>query len=122
MILIGDKIVPYENIYKVSSIDEIQNSKSNSIVSFGYNEKLLTYCNQNSVFCAVVVDSLKDAIYSNALNARYIICNKNLAISVQKIADNYMFDSKVLAIIESSDEVEDIALNQIDGIIYKTLI
>jgi hypothetical protein len=33
-----------------------------------------------------------------------------------------MFDSKVLAIIDTDDEIEEIAQNEIDGIIYKELI
>ena len=41
---------------------------------------------------------------------------------MQKIAENYMFDSKILAIIKSNDELEEIALDEIDGVIYKELI
>lgn len=122
MILIGDKIVPFEDFFKISNKNDIEKSGANSTVSFGYNEDLLTYCFQNDISFAVLISSIKEAIYANSLNAKYLICNKILAKDVQKIADNYMFDSKVLAIIESNDEIEDIALNQIDGIIYKSLI
>ena len=47
---------------------------------------------------------------------------KELAKQIQKIADNYMYDSKILAIIKSNDELENIAKNEIDGVIYKNLI
>ena len=33
-----------------------------------------------------------------------------------------MYDAKILAIIESSDEFEEIAKAQIDGVIFKNLI
>ena len=33
-----------------------------------------------------------------------------------------MYDSKILAIIKSNDELENIAKNEIDGVIYKNLI
>jgi len=122
MILIGDKVIPYNDIYNISTIEEINNTKANSIVSFRYNEELLTYSCKNELNYAVIVDSLKEAIYANSLNACYIICSKELSINIQKIADNYMFDSKILAIIEISDEIEEIALNEIDGIIYKNLL
>ena len=122
MILIGDKIVPFKEFNKISSKNDIEKSRANSIVSFGYNETLLIYCFENNISFAVIISNIKEAIYANSLNAKYLICNKTLATDVQKIADNYMFDSKVLAIIESNDEIEDIALNQIDGIIYKSLI
>ena len=122
MILIGDKLVPFDNIFNISSIEEIKNTKANSIISFRYNESLLTYCFENELKYAVIVTSIKEAIYANSLDAMYIVCEKELSKDVQKIADNYMFDSKVLAIIKSSEELEEIAQNEIDGIIYKEII
>ena len=122
MILIGDKLVPYAEFCNISSITDIQNTEPNSVVSFRYNEKLLTYCAQNELNFAVVISSLKEAIYANSLNAYYIICDKDLSQSVQKIADNYMFDSKVLAIIDTAEEIEEMAQKEIDGIIYKDMI
>ncbi|KAB7887131.1 hypothetical protein [Poseidonibacter ostreae] len=122
MILIGDKLIPYTDICSISTVEDIKNTKANSFISFGYNEKLLTYCFENDLDYVVIVTSIKEAIYANSLNARYIVCEKILAKSIQKIADNYMFDSKVLALIESSDEIEEIALNEIDGIIYKNVL
>ena len=122
MILIGDKLIPFDDIYDISSIEDIKNTKANSVVSFRYNEKLLTYVSSNELNYAVIISSIKEAIYANSLNALYIICDKELSVSVQKIADNYMFDSKILAIIDSNNEIEEIALNEIDGIIYKEMI
>ena len=122
MILIGDKIIPFNTFTNISTIEEIQNTRANSIISFRYNENLLEYSSLNEVIFAVIVKSIKEAIYANALNALYIICDKQLSKSVQRIADNYMFDSKVLAIIESNEEIEEIAKNEIDGIIYKEVI
>jgi len=122
MILIGDKLIPFDDLVNISSLEEIKNTKANSIISFRYNENLLTYSSRNELDFAVVITSIKEAIYANCLNARYIICQKDLSKDVQKIADNYMFDSKVLAIIESCDEIEEIAQNEIDGIIYKEII
>ena len=122
MILIGDKIVPYDEIIMIKSIEDIKNTKANSIVSFGYNEKTIKYTFNNDIESAVIVDNIKDAIYSNALNAKYIIAKKDIAKTIQKIAENYMFDSKILAIIDTENEIEEIANLEIDGIIYSNLI
>ena len=122
MILIGDKLVPFDDIFDISSVEDIKNTKANSIISFRYNESLLTYCFENELKYAVIVRSIKEAIYANSLDAMYIICEKELSKDVQKIADNYMFDSKVLAIIQSNEELEEIAKNEIDGIIYNHLL
>jgi len=121
MILIGDNLVAYEDIVNIKNIEDIKTSKANSTVSFGYNE-VLKYCFENEVNCAVIVNSIKEAIYCNALNARYIIASKDLAKDIQKTAENYMFDSKVLATIETNDELEEIASFEIDGVIYNSLL
>lgn len=122
MILIGDNLVPYEKISFISNIEEIKITESNSTILFIYDEKVLKYAYENELSSAVMVKSIKDAIYCNNLNVKYIISEKALAMQIQKIADNYMFDSKNLAIIDSNDEFEDIANAEIDGIIFRNLI
>ena len=57
---------------------------------------------------AVIVTSLMEAIYCNSLNAKYIISDKHACNSNTKIADNYMYDSKNLVIINSNEEFEHI--------------
>lgn len=122
MLLLGDKLVPYENIEKIKTFADIQTSTANITVSFEYNDETLKYCFENEVNSAVIVNSIKEAIYCNALNTKYIISEKNLAKDIQKVAENYMFDSKILAIIESNNELEEVASYEIDGVIYKTLL
>jgi len=41
---------------------------------------------------------------------------------IQKIAENYMFDSKIIQPIKTDDEVEEVALKGIDGVIYEIVI
>jgi hypothetical protein len=122
MILIGDKLVPFENISFISNIEEIKKTKANSTIIFYYDNEILLYCYENELASAVIVKSIKEAIYSNNLNTKYIISQKELAIELQKIADNYMYDSKILAIIDSNEEFEQVAKCEIDGIIYRDLI
>lgn len=122
MILIGDFLVPHEEVFFVENIQEIKNTNSNSTIAFKYEEETLKYCFENSLSSIVIVESLKEAIYANALKAKYIACNKNLDKDIQNLAENYMFDSKILSIIEDNKEIEEIALKQIDGVIYKKLI
>lgn len=122
MLVIGDKLIPFENIFFISSIQDIKNTKANSTLIFNYDEVLLKYVSENSISSAVIVTSIKEAIYANYLSAKYIISNQNLAKEIQKIADNYMFDSKNIAIIKSNDEFEQIAKNEIDGVIYEYLL
>lgn len=122
MILIGDKLVPFENISFISNVEDIKSTKANSTLLFNYKEELLAYCNKNELSSAIIVNTIKEAIYCNNLNAKYIISEKDLAVEIQKIADNYMYDSKILTIINSNEDFEEIAKNEIDGIIYRNLI
>ncbi len=122
MIILGDNLVPYEDFCLINNIKDINNTKPNSTLLFKYNEEVLKYCYNNSLNCAVIVDSIKQAIYSNSLNSKYIISTKQLSKQIQIIADTYMFDSKNIAVIDSNDEFELIAKDEIDGVIYSFLL
>lgn len=122
MILIGDEIIPCETIVKINSIDDIKSTKPNSTIIFDFNVDIMTYCKNNSVQYGIIIYSIKEAIYANALKAKYIITDIESSAQVQKIAQNYMFDSRILAIIEQDSQIEEVALAEIDGIIYKKLV
>ena len=122
MIIIGDSLVPFEEIFNISNIESIKNTKANSLVAFNYEEELLKYCYENDVRCLIKVDNIKQAIYCNSLKADFIVSDFKLATAIQKIADNYMFDAKNLCVIENNDSFEDVANNEIDGVIYAVLL
>ena len=122
MIIIGDKLIPFENIQYIQNAENIKDTKANSTIIFNYNKATLKYSYENELPVAVVVKSIKEANYCNSLNAKYIISEINLAVQIQKIADNYMYDSKNLVIIDSNEEFENITKNEIDGVIYRDLI
>lgn len=122
MIIIGDKLIKHETITKISSIQEVSDTSSLSVLIFQYNEELMKYCFENDLKYGVIVSSLRESIYANALKSKYIIADLDLAINIQKIAENYMFDSRVLVVIQSNENIETVALNHIDGVIYNNLI
>ena len=122
MIIFADNLIPFEEIFNVKLIEDIRNTKAYSTVLFFFDEGLTKYCYENELSFAVIVSSIKEAIYSNSLGAKYIISSKQLAKKLQKIADNYMYDSKILAIISTNDEFEEVAKNEVDGAIYQNLI
>lgn len=45
-----------------------------------------------------------------------------LAKTCQKIADSYMFDSKILALISDENDIESVALESIDGAIFVSIL
>ena len=61
-------------------------------------------------------------MYASSLNARYIIVDKEMAKTAQNIAENYLFDAKILVKIESEDEIEEIAILGIDGVLLSNAV
>lgn len=120
MIIIGDEFIPYEKFELIKTLDDIKSTSSNSIVVFDFDKKILSYCLDNGVLCCVKVSTITQAVISNALESRYILTPKNILKEVQDIAQNYLFDSKVLVKIDDEQEIENHIKNNIDGVIYST--
>ena len=121
MIILGHELLSYEDLFVISNTEDINKTKANSTILFKYNEDLLSYASKNSLLFAVRVNNIKEAVICNSLEAKYIICEKNIAKSIQDIAENYMFDSKILTIIKDESQIEEIAILGIDGVVYKNL-
>ena len=67
---------------------------------------------------AISVENITEILYASALGASYIVVEKELAKTAQNLADNYLFDAKILVMIESEDEIEELALLGADGVIF----
>jgi hypothetical protein len=46
------------------------------------------------------------------------LCEEDSALMIQPIAQEYLFDTKVLVLIHSSKEISKIARSGIDGVIF----
>lgn len=123
MIIIGHRLVPFKPFYRISAIENIKNTTPNAIVLFDFsNESLLQYCTLNAITFAVHVDNLKEACIANAAGAKYLLVDEALALHVQHIANEYLFDSKILLIIKEENHIENAAKSLIDGIILESAI
>ena len=72
MKIIGDNLIPFEAFSKVTSIEDIKNTKPNSMIFFDFNEELLKYSFFQHLNFFVYVKSIKEAIYASNFNAKYI--------------------------------------------------
>ncbi len=121
MILIGHPWIKSRRFCRVFSLDDIKASNSNDIVLLEPlvdSHALAEYCHENGIDYAVVVNTLDDAIYANALGASYMICDEDTALMVQPVAQEYLFDTRVLVLIHSEKEISKIARGGIDGVIF----
>jgi len=125
MIIIGHPDIPFEPFYYVESIEEIAKTPPNSTLwlgSFASAKEIAKHCFKNHIAYGVMAESVNDALLSNALHARYILADHSLASKLQKIAENYLFDAKILVPISDESEMETTAEAGIDGVIFQDAI
>ncbi|MDR1460415.1 MAG: hypothetical protein LBI78_02080 [Campylobacteraceae bacterium] len=120
MIIIGHDLVAFKPFYKIKNSDEIAKTPSNSIVAFEFenSKDIIRFCQKNGVNFAVEAKTTKEALLSNAAGASYIITNsKKAAKQIQNLAEQYLFDAKILLKIKDENEMEEVAKDGIDGVL-----
>jgi len=123
MIILNHKFIESKKLVTISSIDDIKKTTPNDIVVLkGLKEPfdMAIYCHKNQIEYAVEISTLKEAIFANSLGASYVICDFNLAKEVQILANEYLWDMKVLATVNEK-ELESVAKAFIDGVVIKNI-
>lgn len=80
---------------------------------------MAAYCAKEKVVFALHVKHIKELMLANALGASYFVVDKALAANAQKIADDYLFDGKILLLSHDESEIEFAASHGIDGILFE---
>ncbi|MDU7070235.1 hypothetical protein [Campylobacter ureolyticus] len=123
MQIIGHKLIEYENFNLIQTVENILNFDN---LIFEYNENFIKNARNSGKTYSVIVRNLNQAVLANALNAKFIIIEKNnisIAKEVVKLAEFYLFDSKVAVIIENYEKDLLNAINlRVDAVIYKNII
>jgi len=121
MIIIGHPWIKSNRFFKVFSIECIKKSQADDIILLEPlvdSHAYAVHCQENNVPFAVVANNLEDALFANALGAKYIICEEDVALMVQPIANEYLFDTRILVLIHSEKEISKIARGGVDGVIF----
>ncbi len=121
MLLFGHRFIVSERFYHVEDIDMILHTPSNSTLYVEFAEKsleLFEHMQTNSLKYAIKVMTITELVYAESLGATYIVVGPDLAKNGQKIAENYLFDAKILVHIEEESEIELMAYEGIDGVIF----
>ncbi len=125
MLFFGHRFIESETFYHISAIDDIVHTPPSSFVSLAFSEEnldIIAHCNLNQLTFALSVTNITQLLYASALNAHYIIVSQDLAKTAQELAQNYLFDAKILAKIEQDEAIEELALLGIDGVIYPSAV
>jgi len=121
MIIIGHPWIESQQFFKIFSKEEIYQTSANTIVllePLSDSHLLAKYCKENQIPFAVTVNTLKEAVFTNALGAAYMICEEDDAAVFQPVAQEYLFDTRILALIHDEKEIEKIARSGIDGVVF----
>lgn len=120
MIIIGHSLIPFKPLTKVTKIEDIKKTEPNCTILIDFSDKdLIQYSIAQDISLALHVKSLKEACIANALGAKFILVDANLAPNVQNIATEYLFDAKILIQIEDEDGIEQAAKYFVDGVVLK---
>lgn len=120
MIIIGHNCFNTDKkLYRVSSIDEIGKTPANSTLFVPFDVEIISFLKENSINFATYVDSKKGVIFASSFGAKYILVEKNMAKEAQSIANDYLFDSRVVAMIDSDEELDEMIDARIDGVLYE---
>ncbi|MBU1659320.1 hypothetical protein KKG72_09755 [bacterium] len=125
MIIFGHRFIPGISLYHVSDIDSIQNTPPSSTLYVPFCEEnldIINHAKENDITLALSVENINEIIYSSSLEASYIIVSRELASKAQNIANNYLFDAKILVSIEEEQEIQEMALLGVDGVIFSNAI
>jgi len=125
MLLFGHPRILNEKFYHINSIEAIAHTPSNACLLFTYDEEvfdLIEHARENDLAFALDISSLTEAIIGENLDARYLLVDDEIAKSVQSAADTYLFDAKVLVHIKDEEEIEALAEEGIDGVVFSQAI
>jgi len=105
------------------SLSTLSKSGSGALIITPFDPESLERFIEYRDFLGVIAYNIEEFILIAKCGVRYAILSKELAPSCQKIAENYLYDTKVIAMCETSSEMEWAANEGIDGIInHQTLL
>ncbi len=118
MIIFGHRFIPSQSFYHGLNIDAIKHTPPSSTIYLEFSEDnldIIEHAQLNAIPTAIKVQNITELIYASSLGAKYIVVEKSNAKEFQNIAENYLFDAKILVILEDENEIEEMAILGIDG-------
>lgn len=126
MIILGHKYFDNIILSKASSINDVKSSPNGSIIyvttKLDQSIELIKHLNENEIEFAMNCETIKEAIFLHNFEAKYIFTSIKNAKILQNIANEYLFDSKIIAIIDNEDEITPLAKESIDGIVFRNFL
>lgn len=121
MIIFGEPFLDIPPLYHIDSIEAILHTPPNSVVAIELsknNLEIIEHCKVNRIEFGVFVATIAEALIGENLKANYIIVQNDRVKTIQNIANEYLFSAKILTHVENHEQMEQFALEGIDGVIF----
>jgi len=121
MILFGHPHVPSEQFYHIESIEAIRRTPPNSVVTLFFNSEnldIIHHLRTHNVRFALHIETVSDAVIAENLRASYLIVNPKNGYEIQRVAEHYLFDAKVLGYVDTLQHLEKLIEMRLDGAIF----
>ena len=125
MLFFGHRFLESKKFYHINSVEAITNTPPSSYIYIEFSEEnldIIEHLNTNDITYALSIKSIEELMYASALNADYIVVEKELTKTAQNIAESYLFDAKILVSVENEESIEEFAQLSIDGLIFSNAI
>ena len=122
MIIVGgDEFVSTGETLFLPNNGSLDGVTPNSVVYEIFDKKKLKdykEMTERGVSLALHVSDLRELVYICNLGVKYAVANKEDALGMQKAMDGYLYDTKLLVLIDEEEEIEWVAANEIDGVLF----
>ncbi len=125
MIIFGHRFLASENFYHIPNIEALENTPPSSSIFLPFEEEsldIIEHLRNNDIPFILQVNTITEIIYASSLGSSCIVVSKELSKTAQNIANNYLFDAKILVMIEDESEIEEMALLGVDGVLFSNAI
>ena len=125
MLIFGHTYINFTPFYHISEISDIERTPPNSTLFLEFNKvnlDIIQHLQHNNLRFALEVSDIESLVFAHNLHASYMVVSENLAKSAQTVAENYLFDAKILCRVHQDQALEEIILEGIDGVIYPSAI
>lgn len=115
MEILGKDFINFKPLIYIKNIEDLTNG-----ALFDYNEDFIKLANKKEFEYSVIVNDIFQALFANAARAKYIVLNKNFKNpkKLTKLAQFYLFDSKISVYCKNEDDFKNAVKNGVDCIIF----
>ncbi|VEJ54612.1 Uncharacterised protein [Campylobacter insulaenigrae] len=112
MLIFGHNLIPMQKFFHFK--DKFDKK---SINCFDFNERIIQQALEQNVEFAIYVNNEDEVLLANALGAKYaLVVDSELARRSSKMAEFYMFDMKILFLLDEIKNLKKMYELQVDGV------